>query len=124
MDPQKISTELIGAQPGEKLYEELMSHEEVSRVHELPNMYVILPAMRAFYHKIDYRLSEHASSQCRAASLHIVHSTPPCPLNPSRRISFAIPSWTNSSVKHGRSASPFDFPEEFPVTNVPKMRIA
>jgi len=55
IDPEKIPIKYIGSQPGEKLYEELMSQEEVSRVNELPNMFVIFPALRAFYHKIDYR---------------------------------------------------------------------
>jgi FlaA1/EpsC-like NDP-sugar epimerase len=45
----------VGAMPGEKLYEELMSQEEVSRTKELPNMFAILPAMRSFYHKIEYK---------------------------------------------------------------------
>jgi len=54
-DPDKIPIRYIGAKPGEKLYEELMSQEEVSRTKELPNMYAILPAFRSFYQKIDYR---------------------------------------------------------------------
>lgn len=54
LDPDKIPIKHIGAQPGEKLYEELMSQEEVGRANELPNMFVILPALRAFYHKIEY----------------------------------------------------------------------
>jgi FlaA1/EpsC-like NDP-sugar epimerase len=55
LDPDKFPFRYIGAQPGEKLYEELMSQEEVSRTKELPNMFAILPAFRAFYQKIDYR---------------------------------------------------------------------
>jgi FlaA1/EpsC-like NDP-sugar epimerase len=52
-DPD-IPIKYIGALPGEKLYEELMSHEEVSRTRELPTMFAILPALRGFYHKIEY----------------------------------------------------------------------
>ena len=54
-DPDKITLRYVGAAPGEKLYEELMSQEEASRVKELPTMFAILPALRAFYHIIDYR---------------------------------------------------------------------
>lgn len=54
-DPDKFPIRYIGAKPGEKLYEELMSQEEVSRTKELPNMFAILPAFRSFYQKIDYR---------------------------------------------------------------------
>jgi FlaA1/EpsC-like NDP-sugar epimerase len=55
LGPDKFPIRYIGAQPGEKLYEELMSQEEVSRTKELPNMFAILPAFRSFYQKIDYR---------------------------------------------------------------------
>lgn len=54
IDPDKFPIRYIGAKPGEKLYEELMTQEEVSRTRELPNMFAILPAFRSFYHKINY----------------------------------------------------------------------
>ncbi len=57
-DPGAIPMKMIGAKPGEKLYEELMSQEEVGRIQELPTMFAILPALRGFYHKIDYRYPE------------------------------------------------------------------
>jgi len=44
----------IGAKPGEKLYEELMSQEEVGRTKELSSMFAILPAFRSLYQNIDY----------------------------------------------------------------------
>ncbi len=53
-DPEGITIKYIGAMPGEKLYEELMTLEEVNRTRELPAMFAILPALRAFYQKIDY----------------------------------------------------------------------
>uniref|UniRef100_A0A7C3WG08 Polysaccharide biosynthesis protein n=1 Tax=Desulfobacca acetoxidans TaxID=60893 RepID=A0A7C3WG08_9BACT len=56
--PEDISIELIGTKPGEKLYEELMSAEEVTRAVELPSMFVIRPAHRAFYQEIKYRYHE------------------------------------------------------------------
>jgi FlaA1/EpsC-like NDP-sugar epimerase len=52
-DPEKIAIKYVGARPGEKLYEELMTTEEVSRVKELPTMFAILPSLKAFYHKIN-----------------------------------------------------------------------
>jgi len=55
LDPDNMPIRYIGAKPGEKLYEELMSQEEVGRTKELPNMFAILPAFRSFYQKIDYR---------------------------------------------------------------------
>lgn len=54
-DPDKVTLRYVGATPGEKLYEELMSQEEANRVKELPTMFAILPALRAFYRIIDYR---------------------------------------------------------------------
>jgi FlaA1/EpsC-like NDP-sugar epimerase len=43
--PDDISIEYIGAKPGEKLYEELMSEEETIRAIELEDMFSILPAL-------------------------------------------------------------------------------
>jgi FlaA1/EpsC-like NDP-sugar epimerase len=54
MNPKNIPVKYVGSMPGEKLYEELMSQEEVNRTKELPTMFAILPAMRNFYHKIEY----------------------------------------------------------------------
>jgi FlaA1/EpsC-like NDP-sugar epimerase len=44
----------IGAKPGEKLYEELMSDEESHRSVELGDVYVITPAFRSIYKSIQY----------------------------------------------------------------------
>jgi FlaA1/EpsC-like NDP-sugar epimerase len=49
----KISIVEIGKKPGEKLFEELMSTEEMGRAVELEKLFVILPAFRNLY-KIDY----------------------------------------------------------------------
>jgi FlaA1/EpsC-like NDP-sugar epimerase len=53
-DPSEIRLEFIGAKPGEKLYEELISAGEVSRTIELRSMYVVLPALRSIYRNIRY----------------------------------------------------------------------
>lgn len=73
--PDEITFKIIGAMPGEKLYEELMTSEEVGRVLELPTMFAIPPALRSFYHKIDYsykdKLPETGRSQPYISSLEV-----------------------------------------------------
>lgn len=49
-----ISIEIIGTKAGEKLYEELMNEEEVRRSIELPDYFVIAPALRSINREIDY----------------------------------------------------------------------
>jgi FlaA1/EpsC-like NDP-sugar epimerase len=44
----------IGVKPGEKLFEELMSHEETGRALELEQYFSVLPAFRGIYHDIEY----------------------------------------------------------------------
>ncbi|NNC90387.1 MAG: polysaccharide biosynthesis protein [Akkermansiaceae bacterium] len=53
-DPEAIRIETIGAKPGEKLYEELMSDEETRRAVELDRYFSVLPAFRGIYQEIDY----------------------------------------------------------------------
>ena len=50
-----IEIEVIGSKPGEKLYEELMSHEETRRSVELPDYFAVLPAFRGIYKDIVYK---------------------------------------------------------------------
>lgn len=54
-DPQKIEIQYIGAKPGEKMYEELLSEEEIRRTLELQDFFAILPAFKSVYQRIDYR---------------------------------------------------------------------
>jgi len=56
--PEDIQIRVIGAKPGEKLYEELMSHEETRRSMELPHYFAVLPAFRGIYRKIEYTYPE------------------------------------------------------------------
>ncbi len=56
--PQDIAIEVIGFKPGEKLYEELMSHEETRRTLELQRYFAILPAFRALYRSIEYEYDD------------------------------------------------------------------
>lgn len=58
--PQAIEVVEIGAKPGEKLYEELMSEEETRRAVELSDFFVVLPAFRNEYSHIEYLYSEGA----------------------------------------------------------------
>lgn len=53
-DPAAIQTQVLGARPGEKLYEELLSEEETRRTLELEDHFVILPAFRYIYQDIAY----------------------------------------------------------------------
>jgi len=61
--PSDIKIVEIGAKPGEKLYEELMSNEEVHRSLELKDMFVITPALKSIYKSIKYKYSDTVSTQ-------------------------------------------------------------
>jgi FlaA1/EpsC-like NDP-sugar epimerase len=58
-----ISVSEIGTKPGEKLYEELMSFEELRRTKELKNYFSVLPAFRGIYHDIDYNYADMLNSE-------------------------------------------------------------
>jgi FlaA1/EpsC-like NDP-sugar epimerase len=62
-EPSNIEIKMIGAKPGEKMYEELLSQEEVQRSVELEEMFVVLPAFRAIYHNIDYTYPNDTGSK-------------------------------------------------------------
>ncbi len=55
-----IEVKIIGAKPGEKLYEELISEEEVRRTVEIDNYFTVMPAFRAVYENIDYDFGPNA----------------------------------------------------------------
>jgi FlaA1/EpsC-like NDP-sugar epimerase len=60
-EPSDIKIIEVGAKPGEKLYEELMSEEEKSRSIELEDMFVITPAFKAIYSSINYEYPDTVS---------------------------------------------------------------
>ena len=56
--PDNIKIIEIGAKPGEKLYEELMSAEETRRTLELGKYFCILPAFRGIYKDVEYQYDD------------------------------------------------------------------
>ncbi len=69
--PDEIEIKLIGVKAGEKMYEELMNHEETRRAVELERYFVVLPAFTGLYRKIDYSypttLSTHVTNPYNSA---------------------------------------------------------
>jgi len=61
----QIKTVMIGAKPGEKMYEELMSEEEMHRSMELKDMFVITPAFKSIYESIKYRYNGTVSNSLK-----------------------------------------------------------
>ncbi|RJO61042.1 polysaccharide biosynthesis protein [candidate division WS5 bacterium] len=58
-----IETIEIGGKPGEKLYEELMTDQEVYRSVELKDMFVVTPAFKSLFQSIKYEYSNMISSK-------------------------------------------------------------
>jgi FlaA1/EpsC-like NDP-sugar epimerase len=52
--PEKIERTEVGIKPGEKLYEELMTEDEVTRAWELEGMYVIMPVIKPMIKGFEY----------------------------------------------------------------------
>jgi len=83
--PESIRIEKVGIRPGEKLFEELMTQDEVSRCFESEDLYVILPFHEAWRGYLGFkpgRLSRYTSNDvnlltreavrglCRKALIH------------------------------------------------------
>jgi len=60
--PSDIKTVEIGAKPGEKLYEELMTDQEVHRSLELEDMFVVTPAFKSLFQSIKYEYPDMVST--------------------------------------------------------------
>lgn len=54
-DPESIEIMEIGARAGEKMYEELMSEEEIARSWELENYFVVRPLASSIYSDVVYQ---------------------------------------------------------------------
>ena len=55
LQPEEIEVRCIGTKAGEKLYEELLSEEEMRRTLELQDFFAILPAFKSVYRSIEYQ---------------------------------------------------------------------
>jgi len=53
-----VEVRTIGVKPGEKTYEELLSEEEVRRTVETRNFFVVLPAFKGVYERIEYHYAD------------------------------------------------------------------
>jgi FlaA1/EpsC-like NDP-sugar epimerase len=54
LDPEAVPIQCIGAKPGEKFAEELMTEEETRRTVELPGYFAVTPAFSSMYTTVDY----------------------------------------------------------------------
>jgi FlaA1/EpsC-like NDP-sugar epimerase len=62
-----IEIRIIGHQPGEKLYEELLNLEETRRSWELRRYFVVLPAFREIYRNINFEYPDITSKEVTQA---------------------------------------------------------
>lgn len=62
-DPSAMEVIEIGAKPGEKMYEELLTTDEAGRSLELADMFVTMPAFRGIYHQRDYEYPKAAPAE-------------------------------------------------------------
>lgn len=53
-DPASMEIIETGSRPGEKMFEELTTEEEMNRTYELENKFVVLPAWQNIYSDIDF----------------------------------------------------------------------
>jgi FlaA1/EpsC-like NDP-sugar epimerase len=63
--PEGIKVVEVGMKPGEKLYEELMSTEEIRRAIELRRYFAVLPAFLGIYRDISYDFPDRVASEVR-----------------------------------------------------------
>ena len=61
--PSEIKTLHIGSKPGEKLFEELMTDQEVHRSIELKDMFVVTPAFKSLFQSIKYKYPDTVSNK-------------------------------------------------------------
>ncbi|MDD5450339.1 MAG: polysaccharide biosynthesis protein [Desulfovibrionales bacterium] len=100
-EPASVEILNIGAKPGEKMYEELLSLEETRRAIELPLYFAVLPAFRGIYRNINYSYPVIVSTEVRNPYI----SANETPLSPDELRNFLI---TNDllSMKNKRTDLP------------------
>jgi FlaA1/EpsC-like NDP-sugar epimerase len=74
-DPSRVSIKEIGPRPGEKIWEELNTDEEVRRTYDLGRYLVVLPALRNFYGPREYVYPDHNLVACEKV-YHSANETP------------------------------------------------
>ena len=79
-----IDIKIVGHQPGEKLYEELLNQEETRRSWELARYFVVLPAFRDIYRDIAFEYPDITSKQVTSA----YHSGTQTPLTKTQLVAF------------------------------------
>ena len=79
-----IEIQIIGHQPGEKLYEELLNMEETRRSWELARYFVVLPAFREIYRDIAFEYPDLTSKEVASA----YHSGTETPLSKTQLAAF------------------------------------
>jgi FlaA1/EpsC-like NDP-sugar epimerase len=79
-----IKIKIIGHQPGEKLYEELLNMEETRRSWELERYFVVLPAFREIYRDIAFEYPDITSKEVTNA----YHSGTETPLSKTQLVTF------------------------------------
>jgi len=62
-DPRRIRIDEVGTQPGEKLYEELASHEEIQRTTDDEGLLVITPPFIAATPKEPVRMVRNSAEE-------------------------------------------------------------
>jgi FlaA1/EpsC-like NDP-sugar epimerase len=82
--PADIEIQIVGHQPGEKLYEELLNTEEARRSRELERYFVVLPAFRDIYRDIIYEYQDLVSKEVTSA----YHSGTQPPLSKTQLVKF------------------------------------
>lgn len=65
--PSDIKTVEIGMKAGEKLYEELMSDQEVYRSLELKDMFVVTPAFKSLFQSIKYEYPDIVATRTQTS---------------------------------------------------------
>jgi FlaA1/EpsC-like NDP-sugar epimerase len=79
-----IEIQIVGHQPGEKLFEELLNTEETRRSWELQRYFVVLPAFREIYRDIDFEYPDLRSREVTSA----YHSATETPLSKNQLVTF------------------------------------